>query len=181
MPLYTGLRDSGFVKGINRELIHAYISTEVAIYKVNLEETEVNIYDESTMKSYNNPVRVFALISSNPKQLIAIESGITSTKTIIVGLIKSDLKDKDIFLEEGDIIEFDAGFFEVDLIRDGYWSGRNPDTNMGTRFNAWSQYGYDISILAECHQTNLNSIHIKETTTGINPTPKAGSYTKYIY
>ena len=47
MALFGSARDASLVRSINRELINEFIDTEVAFYKLSLEDTRSNIYDES--------------------------------------------------------------------------------------------------------------------------------------
>ena len=45
MPLFHGTRDAGLVHKFNMELIADIIDTEVAVYKLSLEDTKTNIYN----------------------------------------------------------------------------------------------------------------------------------------
>ena len=54
MALFGSGRDASFVRGINKEIVNKYVDTEVEIYKLSLEDTVSNIYDESSEKYYFN-------------------------------------------------------------------------------------------------------------------------------
>jgi hypothetical protein len=62
MPLFGGARDVSLFKTMNRELINDIIQTEIAYYKLALNQTISNIYGESTKKSYYEPLRLSCLI-----------------------------------------------------------------------------------------------------------------------
>ena len=46
MPLFHGSRDAGLIHKFNMELINDIIDTEVAIYKLSLENTKTNLYSQ---------------------------------------------------------------------------------------------------------------------------------------
>ena len=62
MPLFHGQRDAGLVHRFNMELIADIIDTEVAVYKLSIEDTKTNLYNESDKKVYYSPIKVPALI-----------------------------------------------------------------------------------------------------------------------
>jgi len=172
MPLYTSKRDSGFLLGVNREIMHGFSSVEVGVYKLDLENTSMNIYEESNNRTYKPAVRVFALISFDQKTALSEDTGTDFQRTLAVGFLRADLKQADLFLEEGDIIEYNDGFFQVDVVSTtNYWSGRNPETMIGNVQDGWAEHGYNIAIQCECHLTRLNSLNIIDTRIGETPSP----------
>jgi len=172
MPLYNSNRDAGFLLGVNREIMHGYSSVEVGIYKLNLLETDVDIYEESKNRAYKPPVRIYAQIRLDEKSSVDSEFGLDYERTFAAGFLQSDLIDSGLYLEEGDIIEYDGGFYEIDQVGDtNYWSGRNPDTMIGQLFDGWARTGYRISIIAQAHLTRTNSLNIIDVDTGINDKP----------
>lgn len=169
MPLFTTNRDSGFIKGINRELLHGVISTEIGVYKIDLEKTEINMYGESERKVYHPPIRLFGLVRRERSQVDSDEYGMIKQKEISVGLMKDDLIKKELYLEVGDIIEYDTKFYEIDNIyNDNYWSGMNPDQMIGTKQDGWKRHGYHYSVIIEGHLTDVNPLHINDQRKGRN-------------
>ena len=67
MPLFHGTRDAGLVHKFNMELIADIIDTEVAIYKLSIQDTKTNLYNESDKKIYHSPVKISALIDRQPQ------------------------------------------------------------------------------------------------------------------
>ena len=53
MPLFHGQRDVSLLNKFNMELINDIIDTEVAIYKLSIENTQTNLYNESDKKISN--------------------------------------------------------------------------------------------------------------------------------
>lgn len=167
MPLFTSLRDAGFLLGVNRELLHAFISTEVAVYKLDLNVTNVNIYEESENKVYKAPVRIFSLIRFDDKEVTNDDFGIDANRTMAAGFLKADLIKAEIYIEEGDIIQYDSNYYQIDKVSNSnYWAGRRPESILGVVENNWTPHGYDIAVVAECHLTRLTSIQIEEFRAG---------------
>ena len=65
MPLFGSRSDARLINSITRELFHNYISNEVELYKLALNETEVNLYGESNNKTYFQPIRLFSNITKD--------------------------------------------------------------------------------------------------------------------
>lgn len=170
MPLFNSRRDSGFLKGINRELLHGIISMDVAIYKLDMEQTDTNIYEESTQRAYKPPVRVFCQLRVDEKSSVGDDYGIDFAKTAAFGFLKADLREKNLYVEEGDIVYYDDRYWEVDQVSNSnYWSGRNPNTMIGIAEDSWSVHGYDHYVVAEAHLTRTNSLHIVDKRDGVTP------------
>ena len=47
MALYGSARDASLLRHINRELIYDFIDTEIAFYKLSLDDTKAKMYDEA--------------------------------------------------------------------------------------------------------------------------------------
>ena len=58
MAVFGSERDASLIKRLNRELINEIIDIEIAFYKLSLDDTEANMYDESDNKVYYSPVRI---------------------------------------------------------------------------------------------------------------------------
>ncbi len=169
MPLFTTRRDSGFVLGINRELMHAFSSVEIGLHKLDLSVTDTNIYEESKQKAYKPAVRLYVLMDFGDKNSANEQGFITYDRQINVGFLKEDLKNLDLVIEEGDIIDYDNGFYEIDQVGTSqYWSGRNPNTLLGITQDGWDIHGYDIAINVEAHLTRTSNLNITDNRTGVN-------------
>ena len=75
MPLFHGQRDAGLVHKFNMELIVDIIDTEVGLYKLSLDNTKTNIYDESDKKVYHQPIKIPSLINRQQQTFEGNEFG----------------------------------------------------------------------------------------------------------
>ena len=86
MALFGSARDASLIRSINRELINEFIDIEIAFYKLSLEDTRANMYDEADNKvidGYNRKImlkkavidqdRIEDLWLDNPDLIKAIE------------------------------------------------------------------------------------------------------------
>lgn len=130
---------------------------------------EINLYGESNKKIYNNPIRLASLVRKEEKTSLDDDIGVNFTKTVQFSFLRDDLKDIGLVMTPGDIIGFDAGFYEIDNVRGNqYWMGRNPDTLIAYTERNINEFGYSVSIIAEAHMTKLSGLQLIETRTGIN-------------
>lgn len=168
MPLFNSNRDAGLLLGVNREIMHGFSSVEIALYQLDLSVTKTNIYEESENRAYRPPVRLYSQVTLDSKTASS-DNLIDYSRTMQAGFLREDLIDFDVYLQEGDIIEYDGGYYEIDqLSESNYWSGRNPETSIGVSEDGWKEYGYPVSIVARCHLTRTNSLHIVDRRTGID-------------
>ena len=114
MALFGSARDASLVRHINRELINEFIDTEVAFYKLSLEDTRANLYDEADNKVYFAPIRLNCIIEKGDKSYIGDDAGYDQTREGFFNFLRDDLKDNNIVIEEGDFIEYDNEYYEID-------------------------------------------------------------------
>ena len=107
MAIFGSARDASLIRHINRELINDFIDVEVAYYKLSLEETRANMYDESDKKIYYQPMRLNCLAMKDEKSYTGDDNGYDSSRTGEFNFLRDDLKDKNVIIEEGDILEWD--------------------------------------------------------------------------
>jgi len=168
MALFGSSRDASLIKSINRELINRFIDTEVAFYKLSLNDTQANMYDESDSKTYYAPMRLNCLILKEDKTYTG-DDAYDSTRLGEFSFLRADLKDKNIIVEEGDILEYDNEFYEIDGVGSSqYWTGRNPESDIGKSDRG--EFGLSVAIKVTAHVTRRNRLNIQEVRTGINPT-----------
>ena len=169
MALFGSARDASLVRHINRELINDFIDMEVAFYKLSLEDTRANMYDESDSKIYYQPMRMNCLILKEEKTYIGDDAGYDSTRAGEFNFLRDDLKDKNIIIEEGDVIEYDNEYYEIDGVgASQYWTGRNPSTDIGFVEGDRDEFGLSIAVRVTAHVTRRNRLNIQEVRSGIN-------------
>ena len=83
--------------------------------------------------------------------------------------LRDDLKDKNIIIEPGDVIEYDNEFYEIDESHSSqYWRGTNPATDLGLVEGDRGEFGYSVAVRGVAHVTRRNRLNIQEVRTGIN-------------
>ena len=158
MPLFHGQRDVSLIHKLNVELINDIIDTEVAVYKLSLENTKTNLYNESDKKVYHSPVKMVALIARDAQTYEGTEFGQDYNQSCTFSFIREYLKELDLFVEVGDVIEYNGEWWEVDQIQENqYFGGKNPDYSFAT-----DKWGHNVSIIATTHLTRRSRIHIEE-------------------
>jgi len=158
MPLFHGTRDAGLVHKFNVELIADIIDTEVAVYKLSIENTKTNIYNESDRKVYHSPVKIPALIDYQAQTYEGTEFGQDYQQSANFAFIREFLKQVSIFIEVGDVIEYNGEWWEVDQVQENqYFGGKNPDYSFATE-----RWGHNVSIIANTHLTRRSRIQVEE-------------------
>jgi hypothetical protein len=158
MPLFHGQRDASLVRKFNTELIVDIIDTEVALYKLSLNQTKTNIYDESDKKIYNRPIKISSIINRQPQTFEGTEFGQDYTQACDFGFIRETLKEIQTYVEVGDVIEYNGEYWEIDAIQENqYFGGKNPDYSFATE-----RWGHNVSIIANTHLTRRSRIHVED-------------------
>jgi hypothetical protein len=172
MALFGSARDASLVRSVNRELINRYIDTEVALYKLDLKSTKSNLYGESDNKVYFKKLKMPCLALKETRSAIADEYGLDYTRTGTFAFLRDDLKDKNIITEEGDVIEWDGEFYEIDSVSASeYFAGRNPSRDLGFTTGERGEFGLSISVVCQAHVTRRSRLNIQELRSGINKEP----------
>ena len=168
MALFGSARDASLIRHINREIINNIIDVEVAYYKLSLDDTQANMYDESDNKVYYNPMRLNCLASKDEKSYIG-DAEYDHSRTGEFNFLRDDLKDKNIHIEEGDILEWDNEFYEIDGVgASQYWGGKNPTTDVGHIEGDVDEHGYSVAVKVTAHVTRRNRLNIQSVRSGIN-------------
>jgi hypothetical protein len=166
MALFGGQRDASLIRSLNRELIHRLIDTEVLFYKINLNSTSTNLYDETDYKQYDAPVLIPCLVTFDDPTWSAEDYGPDITQTATFAFLLDDLVDDSNKPEVGDIIEYHSRFFEIDsTISNQVFAGKDPSDWFGG-----DTHGYSVSYICQAHQTRQSKVNIVQTRFG-GPTP----------
>jgi len=163
MGLFGSGKDISFFRNINRELIHDIISIEVDVFKLVNEETKSNLYGESDSKSYYQPIRIPCLLKSDDQSSNYSEFGYDYGQQIKFAFLRDDLKDRNVLIEAGDLIEWNNHYWEIDHpIENQLFMKRNPDTNKSLDI----KFGWNVSEIYLAHMTRRNRPNIEETRFG---------------
>lgn len=162
MALFGNNRDVSLFRHLNRELVHTIIDTEVLVYKLNLNSTNTNIYDETDSKTYYQPEFVYCLVTTDEALWNNEEFGNDVTQTATFAFLKDDLVDADLVIEIGDIIEYQSSFFELDsIVENQRFVGKDPDNLFGGH-----GHGYSVSIVFQAHMTRQSKLNLIQTRFG---------------
>lgn len=169
MPLFGSKTDARLINSITKELFHNYISNEVELFKIALDDTEVNLYGESNRKVYYQPIRLFGNILKDEPSFNESDAGQDLSQTLKFAFLKDDLTTRDIFIAEGDIIKYDSRYYEVDnAFNTQYFMGRNDKTHLISTEGRDRGFGKDISVVAQTHLVRLSQLNLVEIRSGIN-------------
>jgi hypothetical protein len=114
MPKFSLGRDIDFFKSIARELVDDVIQNTVVLFKINMNETKINIYGESLNKTWYPGVEVFALVDKEPESARYEGFGLDTDQNVTFKLDRWMLEEKGIYPEVGDILNWNGGYFEID-------------------------------------------------------------------
>jgi len=115
---YFSERDQALVRGLNQELLYNIIQTEVVIYRIVPELTNVNIYgevDSKNEKAYYKGVKICAYIDRGPLTTTP-DDFITKSQNTVFKFLYHELKNLNIYLQEGDLLDFNSRLFQIDNV-----------------------------------------------------------------
>lgn len=150
MPKFVSARDVSFFKHIARELVDDVVENVIVLYKVNLANTRINLYGESTGKSWHKGIKLYALIDKEPGTTVYEGFGSESNQTITFKLDRFACEEKNTYPEIGDVIYFDTHYYEINYTYEVQYAGGLPENN--------------FSIVVNTVLSNKNSLGIEETT-----------------
>jgi hypothetical protein len=168
MALYGGQRDASLIRSLNKELINRIIDTEILFYKLNLESTTSNIYDETNAKVYNAPILIPSVVNLEDEIWNSEDFGSDITQNATFAFLKDSLADINLHPDVGDVIEYRSRFFELDSVVDNQnLAGKDPDSWFGG-----SEHGYSVSVICLAHMTRQSKVNIVKTRFGTSETIK---------
>ena len=129
MPKFISARDVNFFKGIAREVVDDVVQNIIVLFKINLNDTKVNIYGESLNKTWYPGVEVYALIDKEPQAATYEGFGPNVNQNIVFKLDRFMCEEHNIYPEIGDVINFNESYFEIDNVAEIQFSGGQPYNN----------------------------------------------------
>jgi hypothetical protein len=148
MPKFLQTRDIEFFKSIARELVDDVVQNTIVLFKINMNETKVNIYGESLNKTWYPGVELYALYSKSPEDVVYEGFGPDMQQNITFKLDRIMCEEKDVYPEVGDIIFFDTSYYEIDNTNEIQFIGGSPDNN--------------FSIVCETFMVTKSTLNIEE-------------------
>jgi len=129
MPKFLQTRDIELFKSFAREVVDDVVQNTIVLFKINMDETRVNIYGEALNKTWYPGVEVYALINKDPESARYEGFGLDTDQNITFKLDRWMLEEKGIYPEVGDIINFNEGYFEIDNTNEIQLVGGQPYNN----------------------------------------------------
>ena len=148
MPKFLQTRDIEFFKGIARELVDDVVQNTIVLFKINMNETKVNIYGESLNKTWYPGVQLYALYSKNPEDVVYEGFGPEMQQNITFKLDRIMCEEKNTYPEVGDVIFFDTSYYEIDNTNEIQFIGGSPDNS--------------FSIVCETFMVSKSTLNIEE-------------------
>ena len=164
MALFGTQRDVSLIRNINRELMGDIITQQCAVYKLNLGETRVNIYGESSgAKYYQDPVLLNVLLERGDQTYNSSDMGVDYSREVEFRFFRDDLVDASLVIEPGDILLYYESYFEVDTIKDNQlFVGKDPryPYNSNPLNPGLEEFGSNLSIICSTHYTPADKVQI---------------------
>ena len=114
------------------------ISQKVVIYKVSVQDTEVNMYGETARgKTYKSGVQVTCLIAADDQTTTTDEFGPDLQQAALFSFVRQSLKDISYVVEIGDVIDWNSGYWEISSISENQLIGGQTDFNHSVVCNAF--------------------------------------------
>jgi len=148
-PLFMQNKDFNIIQDINTELIDEVLAQSVDIYKVEIEETDVNVYGESDRKYFREAFRINCLIQYNEPETQMNETA-TSDYNVTIDMFfqRESLVGTGFYPEIGDIVEWNDHYFEINHTAEPQLLMGNPEFNH--------------QIIARAHRISLSNLQIEE-------------------
>jgi hypothetical protein len=126
MPKFLVGRDISFLRNVARELIERVIEQTCVLYKINLNETRVNIYGEAMNKTWHKGVELNVLINKEPETINYEGFGADTNQNIEFRFDREHCEERNAYPQIGDIIYFDNSYFEIDNTNEIQFVGGLP-------------------------------------------------------
>ena len=148
MPKFISERDVAFFKGLAREVVDDIVQNAIVLFKINLNETKVNLYGESINKTWHPGVQLYALINKETETSTYEGFGSDTMQNIEFRLDRFMCEEKNSYPEIGDIIYFDSSYYEIDNTNEVQFVG-------GQTYN-------NFSIVCSTFMVNSSALNIEE-------------------
>ena len=141
-------RDVAFFKGIAREVVDAVVQNAVVLFKINMDETKINLYGESINKTWYPGVQLYALLNKEPETARYEGFGSETDQDIEFRFDRWMCEEKNVYPEIGDVIYFNGAYFEIDNTTEIQYSGGLPE--------------FSFSIVCSTFMVSKSNLNIEE-------------------
>ena len=147
-PFFVPSKEIELFDVMNEELIDEIVGQAVDIYKISVDDTQENMYGESTTKYYDKGFRVNCLINFVEPEMQQDEFGADLNTSIEMYFHRTTLKDAGFYPEVGDIVDWNNFYFEMNSVTEPQLIAGHP--------------GFNHQIKAIAHRSRLSSLQIEE-------------------
>lgn len=117
--LFISPREINFINDLSKEVVKDVVGQFIYYYPISTTKSNVHdVYEESTKKVFENPIKIDALVKYVPQEIRANKFGSEEYYTIEAYVQERDLIDKGIQVEEGDFFSYGEVFFEIITVPD---------------------------------------------------------------
>ena len=145
---FVSRKDVDFIDKVNEELIDEVIGQTVDIYKVSLDDTEENMYGESTTKYFDQGFTVNCLINFVEPTTELTDIGSDVMTSIEMYFHRTTLSEANFYPEIGDIVDWNDIYFEINTVTEPQLIGGHTE--------------YKHQIKANAHRIRLSSLQIED-------------------
>jgi len=130
-PFFIPQKEIDLINSMNEELIDEVVGQSVDVYKLNIDNTDENMYGESTTKYYDVGFRVNCLIQFDEPEVQADEFGADINSNIEIYFQRANLASGSLnfYPEAGDIIDWNNFYWEINGTTEPQLVAGNPDYN----------------------------------------------------
>ena len=148
-PFFIPQKEFDLINQMNEELIDELVGQSVDIYKVSVDETEENLYGESTTKYYEVGFRVNCLISFET-EVTQDEFGADLDANMEMSFQRANLSSGSLnfYPEIGDVVDWNNFYWEINGTTEPQLIAGHP--------------GFSHQIKATAHRARLSSLQIEE-------------------
>ena len=149
-PFFIPQKEIDTIDSMNEELIDEIIGQSVDIYKVSIDNTDENVYGESTTKYYEVGFRVNCLIQFNEPEITQDEFGADENSDIEMYFQRNNLSSGSLnfYPEMGDIVDWNEHYWEINGTTEPQLFAGHPN--------------FKHQIKASAHRSRLSSLQIEE-------------------
>ena len=159
MSIFGSRKDFALITKMNRALLQDIIEQEIVFYKISVNETQANIYGESTQKTFYDPIVMQCLITRGDQQYTADEFGPEVARELNFAFLRDDFVDLNLVPEVGDIIMLSEDYYEIDtIVENEFLFGKDPNYNYARS----DKHGKSISIRCSAHLTRETKLGLTQ-------------------
>ena len=147
-PFFVPQKEIDLFDVMNEELIDEIVGQTVDIYKISIEDTEENLYGESSTKYYNDGFRVNCLINWAEPTIEQDDFGADLNTSIEMYFHRTTLKEAGFFFFVGDIVDWNDFYFEINGTTEPQLIAGHPN--------------FKHNIVATAHRSRLSTLQIEE-------------------